>query len=518
MALRTRLFLVFGALVALLVLAQWWMVRSLTRDLDTEVDSLALTVGSSMAWAFGDGGDNEVIELSHGDLQSKIEIAMSAVDQAALAESSVTVLPVDVAGKDIRVDASSVRYLFLQDDGAEVTETVVGDDSSAGGVSPGGTPKMKVRVEHGPNARFLRIERPGGVHRVEIPGGGVEDRLETFRRQLLTGSGVLLALGLLVAGVVAHRVSAPLRRLAAASARVGDGELGVQVEADDGDPEVRRTLVAWNRMSSRLEALDRRARRLAEERHLGEIGDVARGLAHTLRNPLNALGLSVDALAGLAGAGAPGASGVGDPRGEDAAADLADSARRQIRRLDRGIRSMLALASPRADPSTHDPVDVTQLTRDVALEAIQDADRRVRVAVRGEDGEGALPGVEAELRAVIQALVVNAVEASDDGGEVEVKLTPRSGGGVRVEVADRGPGLPPSVRERLFTPHVSTKPNGSGMGLFLAHRIAGHRYGGSLALLDRDGGGSVARLDLGPRRTADAEVDRDRRLDPGGRP
>ena len=68
--------------------------------------------------------------------------------------------------------------------------------------------------------------------------------------------------------------------------------------------------------------------------------------------------------------------------------------------------------------------------------------------------------------------------------------------GATVEVSDQGPGLAPEVRERLFTPHVSTKEQGAGMGLFLARRIAQNRYGGTLELLDRDGGGTLARLQL----------------------
>ncbi|MDA8020297.1 MAG: ATP-binding protein, partial [Thermoanaerobaculia bacterium] len=125
---------------------------------------------------------------------------------------------------------------------------------------------------------------------------------------------------------------------------------------------------------------------------------------------------------------------------------------------------------------------------------------RVRVAV---DAVGSMPeveGVEAELRAMLQALVVNAVEASPDGDEVGVRvLSPEGGTGVRVEIRDRGPGLAEEVRKRLFTPHVSTKASGSGMGLFLAHRLATERYGGSLELFDRDGGGTLALLEINGR-------------------
>ena len=76
----------------------------------------------------------------------------------------------------------------------------------------------------------------------------------------------------------------------------------------------------------------------------------------------------------------------------------------------------------------------------------------------------------------------------------------------RLEVEDEGPGIAREIRARLFTPHATTKANGSGMGLFLAQRLAGHRYHGSVRLDDRDGQGTIARLELGPRQQSRTEA------------
>jgi signal transduction histidine kinase len=69
-------------------------------------------------------------------------------------------------------------------------------------------------------------------------------------------------------------------------------------------------------------------------------------------------------------------------------------------------------------------------------------------------------------------------------------------------VEDGGPGLPESVRARLFEPHVTTKPHGSGMGIFLAQRLATTRYGGGLRYETRPGGGTRAVVELGARSVA----------------
>ena len=86
---------------------------------------------------------------------------------------------------------------------------------------------------------------------------------------------------------------------------------------------------SFNGMSSRLESLDAAERDMRTREHLSEIGEIARGLAHTLRNPLNALGLTVTEMAARA------------PESDDTEA-LVEGAQRQIRRMDGSIRSFLA--------------------------------------------------------------------------------------------------------------------------------------------------------------------------------
>lgn len=488
LSLRTRLFLILAGLVAALVVAQWWLMTSLSRALDRELDSVALAVSGSVASFFtfdpaGDpAGGGDVTVLDRTFEPGEMLFSPDDPDVAHLPNPEELQEYLEEKGVN-RAHSLVVRRVV----------TGTGEDEEGAERSPH---NVRIHIERAPEARFLWLVSPGSKARVPLPETGLDDKIEDFRRRMLLGSGLVLALGLLLAGAVAHRVSAPLRRLATAAEEVGDGAFGTQVDAESGDRELASTLGAFNRMSSRLAELDARARKLSALRHLGEIGDVARGLAHALRNPLNALGLSVEELSARAS--------ESDPEG---AGSLAESARRQIQRMDRGIRSFLVLASPGGGKVAR--LDLGGLARDVALEALQDGGGRVRVQARVAAEGAAISAIEAELRAVLQALVVNAVEASPDGGEVEVRVAPSAAAGVRIEVLDRGPGLADEVRRRLFTPHVSTKSNGSGMGLFLAHRLATERYGGSLELLDREGGGTRAVLTLGDRLTESEMVESD---------
>jgi signal transduction histidine kinase len=426
-SLRLRLFLLFGALLVLLGGAELLLVRSLTRRLQGDVGEVAGVLG------------RKILALPP---------------------------PVDAEGRKQHYFVYSTESRTSTVGGQQQVETQVrveADDASA----PGG---RRVRV--------LRLHGPNVDTKIPIPEGGLEKTLASFRRELLLGSLGILGLGLLAAAFVADRIASPLHELARAARRVGDGDLGARVPVS-ARGEVGEAIESFNRMSGRLEALEKEALHLRDRKHLGELGDVARGLAHALRNPIHAVGLSIDELAER-------------EKGEERV-EIAESARRQIRRVDESIRSFLALAS--GGTGAVETLDAGSLVDDVVLSALQDARGRVRLEAEKKAPECPLRAIPAEVRAVVQALVVNAVEASPDGGRVRV-TTAREDGACIVAVEDEGAGLAAEVRERLFTPHVTTKPNGSGMGLFLAQRIASTRYAGSVSLEPRAEGGTRAVLTL----------------------
>jgi signal transduction histidine kinase len=483
MSLRIRLFLVLGALVAALVLAHGWLVRSLAGELTAELDVVALDVGEAVARALSPGeptcADPPCPEVEH-------HVRVLHLDEKgkALADGGPKKTERVIVRKIVRGDIKAGKgysYYYTSKKGEPLPE----------GATPGEIQHEQLIIKLGDPAQgALHLQAPGLAAEVPIPRIGLQEKLAEFERKILLGSAVLLLAGLLAAAYLAHRVSAPLLRLSQAAVAVGGGDLGATVDERAGSSEVRDALGAFNRMSSRLRELSQQNRRLLQERHLGEIGEIARGLAHSLRNPLHALGLSVDEIA------------AGSATGEQG--PLAAAARRQIGKLDRNIRSFLVFASQ--GDALPQPVELGALAEDVALEALQDRHTGVRVEIEKGPGELTLPAVEQELRAIVQALLVNAIEASPPGETVLLRVGQgEHPGRLRVAIEDRGDGLAPEVRERLFTPHVTTKASGSGMGLFLAQRLAAGRYDGSLELQDRDGGGTRAILELGPRAAPGAE-------------
>jgi signal transduction histidine kinase len=292
-----------------------------------------------------------------------------------------------------------------------------------------------------------------------------------MRRGAAVG-GVLLLAGLLASAVFSSRVTRPLRSLADGADLLGRGDLGIQVP-ESASGEVGDLQRAFNRMSQRLRELEEERKIWRQREHLAQLGDLSRGLAHTLRNPLHTLGLAVEELAD----------------GETGRPDLVETSRAQIRRIDRWLRSFLALGAE--DSIEPEEIILGELVEGIVLESVQQG-----FDVRVDGGDDlrvrAVPGA---LRAAIGNLIENATQVSPPGEPVEVSIA-GDGEHAAVRIVDRGMGLAPEVRERLFSPHVTTKVGGSGMGLFLAQQLIVGMHGGELELTDGAGEGTVATIRL----------------------
>jgi two-component system sensor histidine kinase PilS (NtrC family) len=211
-----------------------------------------------------------------------------------------------------------------------------------------------------------------------------------------------------------------------------------------------------------------------------ELGRLAAGLAHEIRNPLGAISGCVEL--------------VRESQGLDAEdRDLLASVSKDVLRLNDLVTEMLFFARPR--PPERVPCDLDALTREVLR--LAKADVRVSgVDVRFEGG-APLPTVRcdpAQLRQVLWNLLRNAAQVTRPGEAVDVSLDADEGA-VTLSVADRGPGVPEAMRSRIFEAYYSGSARGAGIGLAIVKRIA-DAHGATLDVLEREGGGSVFALRL----------------------
>lgn len=387
-------------------------------------------------------------------------------------------------GRWRRVDAlepPGVLPLPRSDLSGRISEALAGDRVIRGsgdvlaGVWPATGNHAVVAGYRVPPDFFTGIERVGeglGFYRT-FAGLRAIRRVEMLGVLLLLVAALTVA-ALVVANRLARGMTRPLHELERAVGRVAAGDLEVRV-APGGARELRTLGASFNRMTEELASA--RGRLLEAERQAAW-REVARRLAHEFKNLITPMGLSLHRLRRRVEAV--------DPAERTAVVDSIDSIGEGVRQLGHlaGQFSQYArLPEPR-----HEAIDLADV---------------VRSAVRLHEPESVQVTVEAPatlpargdallLSRAVHNLLLNACEASPAGARVEVRAHPQGDDAV-IEVLDRGPGLDPGVRERLFEPYVSTKRRGSGLGLSLVRDIA-LQHGGTVTLGDREGGGTQARL------------------------
>lgn len=240
---------------------------------------------------------------------------------------------------------------------------------------------------------------------------------------------------------------------------------------DDGG--VRGHLVLFADLTDVL----RRAEENRLEESLAQLGEMAGGVAHELRNSLATLRGYLTL--------------IERRPDEDSIADFLSEIRHEADHLERVLQDFLSFARPGTARIQEIPL-VRLLKRAAADPAL--AGVEVRVGAPGA-GDLVLRGDPQLLERAVRNLLYNAAQAEREAGRsgpVEVMVALRDDG-VEVAIEDRGPGVPPEVRARLFHPFATGRPGGVGLGLALAHRIV-TLHGGRLRLDDRPGGGARAEL------------------------
>jgi signal transduction histidine kinase len=232
--------------------------------------------------------------------------------------------------------------------------------------------------------------------------------------------------------------------------------------------------VVW-RMTVRLADARGRSRILeAEARQLRDLSRAAAGLAHETRNPLGLIRGWMQRLAD----------------GEGTSTDVRQQARAVIEECDRvtaRINQFLAFARP-SQPQTErfDPASVLE-----ELAVLLEPDLEAKHLAFHRFSPGSTIEADREmLRQALFNLLQNAIQASPEGGRVEVSLRPGRNGQLRMEVADCGPGVSPENAQTLFTPYFTTKPGGTGLGLAIVRHIAAV-HGWQTGYSPRPGGGAI---------------------------
>jgi two-component system sensor histidine kinase HydH len=244
-----------------------------------------------------------------------------------------------------------------------------------------------------------------------------------------------------------------------------------QVIGEDGVPIGSVSVIYDITESRRLERSAKRSERLSE------LGNLAAGVAHEIRNPLNAISIASQRLK----------SEFAPSSDREEYDQLVGNIKSEIERLNDIINQFLALA--RTHAAKKDICDITALTEDVVSLMHPEAESKgIRLESR-IDGDLVVEGNGEELRKVLINLIKNSIEACGEGDSVQVGATAPSDEDLELCVEDTGPGVASEDREKIFRPYFTTKENGTGLGLALSHRIIAD-HDGEIEYEDMSGGGS----------------------------
>ena len=300
---------------------------------------------------------------------------------------------------------------------------------------------------------------------------------------LLVGGGVI-ALGLILGWWVSARVTRPIEQLAKGARDVAEGRWEASVAIHSRD-EIGQLADAFNQMTRQLAE---QRERLVQTERVAAWRELAKRLAHELKNPLFPLQLTVENL----------------QRAREQTSEQFDEVFfESTATLRTELENLKAIVSRFSDfakmpPPEFEPVDLNELVRSaVKLFEPQLAPvGRPPITPELYLDEGS-PRPQADrtlLRRALENLILNSLDAMPAGGTLTVRTAQRNGA-VRLEVIDTGEGLTPEECARLFTPYYTTKRHGTGLGLAIVQSVVSdHR--GKIEVESAPGAGATFRIEL----------------------
>ena len=312
--------------------------------------------------------------------------------------------------------------------------------------------------------------RDGSVLGVLLVGSSGRELAALVSRIRWSGvafGSLAIALGFVLAFVMSARVTRPVEQLAGAARAVADGDWNVHVGDVRTTGEIKVLADAFGTMTRQL--VDHRDRLVQAER-VAAWRELARRLAHELKNPLFPLRITIDNLRRAKSL----------PPGEfDEVFD------ESLATLQTGLGNLNSVIGRFSDFAKMPAPEFAQVALNEIVEQSASLFRAqltspahppVTLTLDLDPSLGAIRGDGEQLRRVVQNLLLNAIDAMPQGGTLRI-VTRRGDGVARIDVADTGQGLSEEERGRLFTPYYTTKRHGTGLGLAIVQSVVADHAG-----------------------------------------
>ncbi|WP_295476944.1 sensor histidine kinase [uncultured Pseudomonas sp.] len=304
---------------------------------------------------------------------------------------------------------------------------------------------------------------------------GLVNQTNLFLLILLFGSALSLSVG----WFISQRLTRPLRGLAAGVQAVTAGDYQQHVEVIGSD-ELADLSVTFNHMTERLRELQDLEAQLRRRDRLHTLGEVAMGLAHEIRNPLGIIKTATQLLHRRAAL----------PEADMRHLEYVIS---EVTRINDLITEFLDFARPSAPLRSLQPA--RPLLEDLlGFCAPELATRHIEAHIEERDPETRIYADGRQLTQACLNLVLNAIDAMPDGGTLTLSLS-SEGPWTLISVSDTGQGIEADMLERIFTPFVTTKASGTGLGLAKVYSIM-ENHDGHIECISEPGAGATFNLYL----------------------
>jgi len=262
-----------------------------------------------------------------------------------------------------------------------------------------------------------------------------------------------------------------------------DRDMGTVSLVADGDIQSLEEQMKFivQRVEQAAQQLRQQQRDLLRTEQLSQVGQLAAGVAHEIRNPLTGIKMLVEAAL---------RPRLPRPLNEE---DL-QIIFREVKRLEQTVQSFLSFA--RLPTPQIAPCDLRNIIKQ-AWDLVQARAREQHVKlVSNVPPDPVMAAIDAgQLTTVLVNLFLNALDVAQPDDTLEARLLSNDNDTVELSISDNGPGIPPAIMDRIFQPFATNKPHGTGLGLYLSARIL-EEHNGSISVRNREEGGASFTIKL----------------------